>query len=138
MTVTFSVTYEIPVSPERIAEIEAKMANVIATVDPPDEAGRQVAMLRRLMIPERRTEPMAMRSHVGPDGRVFNWDCPRCGSREGLTHVLASVRNGEVSMVPSCPECGATVIRQDLPMPLDLYRMRTRRNDGVEIQPKAQ
>lgn len=142
MTLNFYVSYLVPVSPERIAEVEKQIAHVIATVDPPDEAERQVARLQLQMEPERRREPAIMRSHVGPDGRVWNWDCPRCGSVEGLTHVVAAVRSNErgseVTMRASCPECGAEVHKEELPMPLDLYRMRTRRTDGVEVQPKQQ
>ena len=126
MTVTFSVTYEIPVSPERIAEIEAKMAHVIATVDPPDEAERQVAMLQRLMVPEIRTTP-AIQETCGDHAQ---WLCPRsdCG------RSIASFIHGKFEEDTQCRGCAATVNRSDLPMPLDLYRMRTRRNDGVEIQ----
>ncbi len=126
MTVTFSVTYEIPVSPERIAEIEAKMAHVIATVDPPDEAERQVAMLQRLMAPERRTVPARQDSG---DGKNQWWYCPvpECNT------LIACLSDGAVNSGQECPYCRATVNRHDLPMHLGLYRMRTGRNDGVEV-----
>ena len=134
MTTTFSVTYEVSVPPERIAQIEAQIAHVIATVDLPDEAERQVARLQRRMEPERRREPAVMRSHVGQES-VYVWECPRCDARESLPHLIASLCDGRVSMHQSCPGCGADVHKEELPMSLDLFRLRTRRTDGVEVQP---
>lgn len=145
MTLNFYVSYLVPVKPEKIQKIEQEISRIESSlensinVDPSTdrkEADMALTRLRAQMEPERRREPAIMRSHVGPEGRVFNWDCPRCGSCEGLTHVVASVRNGEISMRSSCHECGAEVHKEELPMSLDLFRMRTRRTDGVEVQAK--
>lgn len=136
-TTTFSVSWEVPVSPERIARLQSQIDHLKATEEPSTELGKRISNLEFQMLSEKRTDPAPMRSHVGPDGRVVNWDCPRCGSCEGLTHVLAHLRNGQLSMIPSCPECGATVNRHDHPMSLDLYRMRTQRTDGVEVSVQA-
>lgn len=128
MTITFSITYEIPVSPERLAQLEDE----IACVADSEDAEYRLARLANQMLPEKRTEPAVMRSHH--DGKWAAWDCPRC-ARDGLTYSIAVLSDGVISVpVPSCPNCGADIHKEEFPMSLDLYRMRTRRTDGVEVQ----
>lgn len=132
MTLNFYVSYLVPVEPERIAEIEKQIAHVIATVEPPDEAERQVARLQRQMEPEKRREPANMRTFGS--GALTVWACPRCvGEVE-----VARVYDGTPLIKPRCPFCGAEVYKEELPMSLDLFRMRTRRTDGVEVAGKPQ
>ena len=133
-TTTFSVTYEIPVSPERMAQIEDEMARVANSED----ADSRLARLANQMLPEKRTDACLQVSpcqagkcpHVDKAlcGSRIEWRCPRpeCG------HCVALFDYGALSCDTECT-CGATVNRVDHPMSLDLYRMRTQRNDGVEI-----
>lgn len=136
---TFSVTYEIPRSPERIAEIEQEisrveltLANALAFDSSADrkEADLALMRLRVQMEPEKRTVPARQDTHDG----LTDWYCTRPECKASIASVIGdSIESDAV-----CGSCGATVIRQDLPMSLDLYRMRTRRTDGADIQAKPQ
>lgn len=125
MTTTFSVTYEIPVSPERMAQLEDEISRAVDSED----AEFRLVRLANQMLPEKRTEPARQVSHDG----LTDWFCPRL---ECPNSSIASVIGDSVESDTACGTCGAIVNREDHPMPLDLYRMRTRRTDGVEIQPK--
>lgn len=124
---TFSVTYEIPVSPERLAQLEDEIARV---ADSPDAESR-LARLANQMLPEKRTE--ATRQVANDDG-IIEWFCPKpeCNT------LVVRASGGTISAALTCPYCLSSVNRVDHPMSLDLYRMRTRRTDGVEIQVKPQ
>lgn len=144
MTLNFYVSYLVPVSPKKIQEIQQQIAvteSMMGECTTPDsrrDAELHLNRLRAQMEPERRRESAIMRSHVGPDdGRITDWYCPRCGY-DRLTNAIASAYNNEISMRSSCVGCGAEVHKEELPMSLDLYRMRTRRTDGVEIQPERE
>ena len=146
MTLNFYVSYLVPVSPEKVQEIEQKISWIERTIsealtlDPSaDRRGAELAVsrLRAQMEPERRREPATMRSEatirlsdLAPGGRIVIWECPRC-----YKVVARLPHGGEASMLPQC-QCGAEVHKEELPMSLDLYRMRTRRTDGVEFQVK--
>lgn len=121
-TTTFSVTYEVPVSPERLAQLEDEIARVADSED----AESRLARLANQMLPEKRTEPARQEKR---DGRT-EWLC-RCGAA-----VVFMGPDGSIRASDRCVFCGAEIHREDHPMSLDLYRMRTRRNDGVEIQAK--
>lgn len=139
-TTTFSVTYEVPVSPERLAQLEEKVtraakaiadvSSIVAIVGDGSSFDRQAAELRvtglrEQMLPEKRTESARQ---VTKDDSV-EWWCPR----SECEHCIALFKYGALDSDAEC-KCGAIVNREDHPMPLDLYRMRTRRNDGVEIK----
>jgi hypothetical protein len=152
MTLNFYISYLVPVKPEKIQKIEQEISRILErsaesitmnALDegPPfdrQEAELALTRLRAQMEPERRREPAVMIPVISSDARdvLRDWDCPRC-YRNGLMHAVAGMRNGEVSMIPSCPECGAEVHKEELPMSLDLYRLRTRRTDGVEVHSKC-
>ena len=138
MTLNFYVSYLVPVSPERIqkleqeiSRIEQTLANALALDPSADrkEVDLAISRLRAQMEPERRREPAIMRSKPNST----EWWCPR----EGRGHCIALIKYGGydgMSFDAQC-KCGAEVHKEELPMSLDLYRMRTRRNDGVEVQP---
>ena len=146
MTLNFYVSYLVPVKPEKIQKIEQEIARIELTLsnalalDPSadrKEADLELTRLRAQMEPELRRESCNMRSEatvtLGPvrsGGPIVNWECPRCNS------VVAGMRKGEIDAHQLCPGCGAEVHKEELPMSLDLYRMRTRRTDGVEVQAK--
>jgi len=138
MTLNFYVSYLVPVSPEKLRRLEQEIARIANdpandTFDLPRrlEIDMSMARLRARMEPERRRESAIMRSK--PDST--EWWCPR----EGCGHCIALIKYGGydgMSFDAQC-KCGAEVYKEELPMSLDLYRMRTRRTDGVEVQRDA-
>ena len=137
MTLNFYVSYLVPVSPERIQKLEQEisrveltLANALALAPSVDrkEADLDLARLRAQMEPERRREPAIMREVAGVS---TEWACPR----DGCGRCIALIKYGAVSFDAVC-QCGSAVHKEELPMSLDLYRMRTRRTDGVEVQAK--
>lgn len=141
MTLNFYVYYLVPVPPQEIQKIQDEILRCeLAYSDYPEhreEINKELARLRAQMEPERRREPAIIWRIDGSDAQSSDrdWTCPACGVIN--TEILASVRNGMiVKQLASCPGCGAEVHKEMLPM--DLYRMRTRRTDGVEVQAKPQ
>ena len=139
MTLNFYVSYLVPVKLEKIQQIEREisrtestLANVLALDPSTDrkEADLALTRLRAQMEPERRREPARQVSHSGRT----DWFCPRAECKR----CIATMAGGSVESDATCTSCGATVGREELPMSLDLFRMRTRRTDGVEIQAKPQ
>lgn len=139
MTLNFYISYLVQVKPEKIREIEREISRVESTLanalalDPSTdhkEADLALTRLRAQMEPERRREPAIMRQTAGVS---TEWTCPR----GGCGHLIALIKYGGISFDPQCI-CGAEVHKEELPMSLDLYRLRTRRTDGVEIQIKPQ
>lgn len=57
------------------------------------------------------------------------WFC----TRPGCNSSIASAAGGIAVNDTNCHMCGAEVIKEEIPMSLDLFRTRTRRTDGVEI-----
>ena len=133
MTLNFYVSYLVPVNPEEVLWIEKEIEVIKARLDSAlaeesDQKAGELAItrLRAQMDPERRREPARQVSH---SGRV-DWFCPRPECKR----CIATMTGTSVESDATCISCGATVEREELPMSLDLYRMRTRRVDGVEIQ----
>ncbi len=148
MTLNFYVSYLVPVNPEKIQEIEqeiaraeAELANLATTGSPLEckEMELRLTRLRAQIKPERRREAGIMRPYVGPNEHAATvWYCPKCYG-EKSAQTLGIVCNGMVTEAGrSCPGCGAEVHKEELPMSLDLFRLRTRRTDGVEVQSKPQ
>ena len=136
MTLNFYVSYLVPVSPERIRKIEQEIAQIELTIanalalDPSTdrkESDLAVSRLRAQMEPVPRQLPARQVDHDG----ITEWWCPR----EGCGHCIALFKYGTVSSDAQCA-CGADIYAESLPMSLDLFRMRTRRTDGVEVQAK--
>jgi len=135
MTLNFYVSYLVPVNPEKMQELEREisrveltLANDLALNPSFDRSGIDVQLtrLRAQMEPERRREPARQVSH---SGRI-EWFCPRPECKSWI----AMVKDVNIAWDAACGSCGAEVHKEELPMSLDLYRMRTRRTDGVEIQ----
>jgi hypothetical protein len=147
MTLNFYVSYLVPVRPEKIQKIEQEISRIerkiigayLALDASFDRQGADLSLvrLRAQMDPERRREPAITRPGYGG---VAVWLCPVC-KRDDVSRVVAGVDNGRVETSPRCLRCDAEVHKEELPMSLDLFRMRTRRTDGVEVtkcQPNAQ
>lgn len=137
MTLNFYVSYLVPVKPEKIQKIEQEISRIESSlensinVDPSadrKEADLALTRLRAQMEPELRREPARQVSHDG----LTDWFCPRPECKSSIASVIGNSVESDVS----CGSCGAEVHKEELPMSLDLFRMRTRRTDGVEVQAK--
>lgn len=143
MTLNFYVSYLVPVEPQKLERLEKEAGIAGAALTEAavkfglgeisdieyKEAGLRLSRIRAQMEPERRREPAIMRSTAAVS---TEWRCPR----DGCDHCVALIKYGGLSFDTQC-KCGAEVHKEELPMSLGLYRTRTRRTDGVEVQASA-
>lgn len=130
-TVTFSIRYEVPVSPERIVELDEQIATYTQMEESARSQNRHEAAATYKRIVERYESLKAPAVVTAPailNGKTSM--CPRCKTTPPLLGFALAECAEKIN--DACPGCGAEVIKEEHSVSLDVFRIRTRRTDGMK------